>query len=273
MRYSSRGSLPSKRVKRLQKRRFPWYNNRKKQAGIVQKWIVRDGEVRFMKDILKRFGSLLLSAVLLLSLLPLSPASAAAGGRTDDVWIAIEALEQEKLDEAVRAGGSRDGLKASASFFASISEDVEALVTARGDYAPGSVIRSGDSFFWEDTDGRPNGYDPLMRARIYSAVPRSEEELAARLPESGETTAVLAGSADSRDVAVLIPWYKVDKYFTLEPYYRGVQLANAMGGQCRLYTGTDVTIDTVAEVLTTCGIVIINTHGNTDVSQGPGNTS
>ena len=229
-----------------------------------------------MRQILRRFGALLLTAVLLLSLLPLPLAGAAAdrAAPPDSVWCAIEALEQEKLDEAARAGGSRDGLKASASFYASISEDVEALVTSRGDCVPGSVIRSGDSFSWEDTDGEPNGYAPEMRARICSAVPPSEEALAEDLPEAGESAAVLAGSPDSRDVAVIMPWYGIDSMFTLEPYYRGAQLANAMGGECRLYTGTDVTVDTMAEALTSCGVVIMFTHGNTDVGKGqPGNTS
>ena len=153
---------------------------------------------------MKRTISCLLCVLLLLTLVPVQAAESLSG-RPDGVWTAIEALEQEKLDAAARAGQSRDRLKASASFYASISEDVEAMVTARGDCAPGSVFRNGDSFFWEDTDGQPNGYDPAMRARLGSAVPRSEEELAAQLPAPEAGTAVLAGAADSRDVAVLIP--------------------------------------------------------------------
>ncbi|MBQ3379399.1 MAG: hypothetical protein IJG50_05995 [Clostridia bacterium] len=221
---------------------------------------------------IRRAISCLLCALLLLTFVP-AGAAQNTSDRQDDVWTAIEALEQEKLDEAVREGQSRDGLSASAAFYASISEEVEAMVTAREDYAPGSVFRNGDSFFWEDTDGQPNGYDPAMRARLCSAVPRSEEELAAELPKAGERTAVLAGSPDSRDVAVLMPWYGIDRSFTLESYYRGVQLANAMGGECRLYTGTDVTVDSVAEALTACGVVILATHGDTDKRDAPGNTS
>ena len=213
----------------------------------------------------RRILSLLLALALCLSLAP--AAGAAEAGQTDGVWAAIEALEQQELPDRPTAADCERLLP-----------QVEALVTAREDYIPGSGTYKDGVFRWRTADGTACGYDPELRTRINSAVPMPEADRIAAEREadriaaereadraadlSGEETAVLmSGDAGSKDVAVFIPWWGEDNDFLLTIYYLGVQLADAMGGSCKRYLGKEATLDELANALTTCRMVFIHTHG------------
>ncbi len=200
-----------------------------------------------MKKILCLFLALLLC-------LGLMPASGMAESRqTRDVWAEIDALEQKQLAAQPGAAGEEDLL-----------DQVEALVLSQADTVPGSVCRRDGALLWKTADGLACGYDPAIRAQIRKdgaaakTEPAGAKQFAAALQGEQEDAVLLAGDSGSRDVAVLIPW----ESFPIEPYYRGVQLAQAMGGTCRGYVGKEATIEVLGEALTSCRIVIINTHGS-----------
>ena len=67
------------------------------------------------------------------------------------------------------------------------------------------------------------------------------EEEAAQTPQeqpaAQDDAALMSGESGSRDVAVFSPYYGNQPTFTLNAYYDGVQLADAMGGTCHAYLG------------------------------------
>ena len=202
----------------------------------------------------KRILCIFLSLLFCLGCLP--AAGAARGAGEVDVWSAIGALEREGLPAA----------PAPADYEALLPQ-VEALVTARDDCAPGSVSCRDGVLHWRNADGVAFSYDPQLRAAVRDAVPMPEEERAAaereadRAAGTGETAVLMSGNSGSRDVAVFVPWWGEDKSFTLETCYQGIQLADAMGGSCKRYLAGEATIDALADALTTCRMVFVNTHG------------
>ncbi|MBQ1375176.1 MAG: carbohydrate-binding domain-containing protein, partial [Clostridia bacterium] len=173
---------------------------------------------------------------------------------------AIGALEENELPK-----------RPSAADCEGLMPKVEALVTAREDYMPGSAQYRDGVFHWQTDDGTNCGYDPAMRAAIINAVPMPKAERiaaereagrAAELAAAGDTAVLMSGNPDARDVAVFIPWWGKDVNFRLSLYYTGVKLADATGGECRLYLGEDAAVDAIADALTTCCVVMINTHGS-----------
>ena len=207
----------------------------------------------------KRTLLLFLALALCLSLVPAAGAAEADCNRTDGVWAAIEALERRELPARFAAADCERLLP-----------QVEALVTAREDYMPGSAEYRDGAFLWRAADGTACGYDPALRATIVNAVPvpeteriaaEREAERAAGLTGTTGDVTLMSGNSDSKDVAVFIPWWGKDTNFKLDLYYTGVRLANAAGGVCRRYLGEEATVDTIADALTSCCIVIIHTHG------------
>ena len=250
----------------------------------------------------KRVLCLFISLVLCLSLLPADALAAEARpALAGDVWSSIEALEQEGMEGyAVLMDAGTDPAK-DPDYYASLSGEVEALVTARPDCEPGSVIRHGDFFFWKDTAGVVYGYSPDLRAQLNGAcgpedVPEepaaqttdteaTEAEIAAleraqtaRTETAPAGAALMGGTTTDPDVAVFIPHYpNSDSKFTKSAYFRGLQIAEATGGTCTCFNGSDVTIDLLAEALTENGVILFHTHGSTDAyyagRSDPGNTA
>ena len=93
-----------------------------------------------LKGILKRITTCSLALLLLLSLLPADALAAEVRqALAGDVWAAIGELEQEGLEgDAVLMDAESDPSK-DPDYYASLSEEVEALVTARPDYELGKT--------------------------------------------------------------------------------------------------------------------------------------
>ncbi|MBQ9882095.1 MAG: hypothetical protein IJM42_05750, partial [Synergistes sp.] len=214
-----------------------------------------------------------------------------------DVWTAIGELEQAGIEEAAHLMEDGTDPAKNPEYYASLSEQVEALVTARADYEPGSVIRRGAFFFWKDTSGVVYGYSPDLRAQLNGGreqedtealedasaldakIAALEEAQAARTKSASEEVVLMGGTTTDPDVAVFSPYYpNYDERFTKSVYYRGLQIAQATGGKCTFYYGTDVTIDKIAKALTENGVIFFDTHGSTDntlfeLVAAPGNTA
>ncbi|MCR4805462.1 MAG: hypothetical protein K5981_07385, partial [Clostridia bacterium] len=101
----------------------------------------------------KRFGWLMLMALLCLALLPAAVYAEGGDPAEPAVWDAIGQLEDERLPQ-----------DATEDDYAALAPEVEALVTARADYVEGSARYEDGCLFWELTDGWTYAYFPSVRA-------------------------------------------------------------------------------------------------------------
>ncbi len=215
----------------------------------------------------RRFLAALLAALMLFSALPFISAEDRQP-ESGDLWEQITALE----DSALARRSSTASHIVTESDFAALSDSVARLVLQSDDYTPGSLERHGDFFFWLSADGEPNGYSPRLRAKIrQGADPGADPEAC-----SGVETVSFAprgGSAGSVDVAVFQPYYGIDSSFQATYSTEGTRIAKAMGGESTTYKTTAATIDAIADALERCGVVIFDSHGDTDYESGYDYTS
>ncbi|MBQ1589243.1 MAG: S-layer homology domain-containing protein [Oscillospiraceae bacterium] len=231
---------------------------------------------------MNRWISFLLAALLSVSLL--SPVYALRGPEDQgpDSWAAIERIERQAGAEAdLQSLAARE-----AAYAGSVDRMIRA-VEAAPDYVDGSLIRHGDFFFWETADGRVNGYSPSLRAEISlcsGSDPADEAAADLRQTElylrSGADP--VAGTAfaqaepnipDTRDVGVMVP-YSGSYYFCVDKAIaEGQALARSTGGALHVCMAENSNVDTLAQLLQTCGIVLINSHGRTDYEVGEDHSS
>ena len=216
---------------------------------------------------MKRAISVLLAALLSVSLL--SPVYALRGpaDQGPDSWAAIERIERQAGAEAdLQSLAARE-----AAYAGSVDRMIRA-VEAAPDYMDGSLIRHGDFFFWETADGRVNGYSPSLRAEI-SLQSRSEPADAAAPTDGAADGQAEPNVPDARDVGVMVP-YSGSYYFCVDKAVaEGQALARSTGGSLHVCTAENSSVDTLAQLLQTCGIVLINSHGRTDYEVGEDHTS
>ena len=216
---------------------------------------------------MKRAISVLLAALLSVSLL--SPVYALRGpaDQGPDSWAAIERIERQAGAEAdLQSLAVRE-----AAYAGSVDRMIRA-VEAAPDYMDGSLIRHGDFFFWETADGRVNGYSPSLRAEI-SLQSRSEPADAAAPTDGAADGQAEPNVPDARDVGVMVP-YSGSYYFCVDKAVaEGQALARSTGGSLHVCTAENSSVDTLAQLLQTCGIVLINSHGRTDYEVGEDHTS
>ena len=211
---------------------------------------------------MKKWIALLLVVVLTMSLFP-TVTAAEKKADSSDIWAEIARIEDSVINaETVQT-------EAAAAAYAANVDEIIAAVEASDAYVPGSIIRHGDFFYFTTTDGQVNGYSPRLRAAIRSAKATGADPEAV----SGvETTsfATRGGWPDSKDVAVFQPYYGLDSNFTNQYPNEGVSIAQATGGTSTTYKTNDATIDAIADAIETCGVVIFDSHGDTDYSGSGG---
>lgn len=203
----------------------------------------------------------ILALLLILSMLPLPTVLAAQpqalsqsayDAVTDDIWRTIEQLETQS--SAKRSLVQRNG-----ELLAQIISAVEASDT----YVENSLVRNGDFFTWETTEGVVCGYSPRLRAKIRaSAVQDADPEDYAAVERV--SYALRGGSASAKDVAVFQPYYGLDRSFTKQYVNEGTAIAKATGGTSTSYITSEATINAVADALETSAVVIFDSHGDTD---------
>ena len=207
-------------------------------------------------------------ALLLAGLLGLcSPASAAAG-RAPKSWEAIR-----RIEAGIEAANAPQSQEARAAAYAGAVEQMLRAVEAAPDYVPGSLDRHGDFFFWETADGRANGYSPSLRSELRT---RGEAPLPAQTrgeSPAPETEAPRTRTAEdnvggSRDVGVFVPYSGSYYFYADKAIAEGQALADSTGGQLRVYTAENCTVDSLAQALEESGILLINSHGRTDYESG-----
>ena len=176
-----------------------------------------------------------------------------------DIWEELEVLEDEQYAK-----------KATAT---KVAEMAYSLVEASATTKEGTLQKHGDMFFWETTDGAACGYSPRLREKIRATtvdanavVPENEAPITVSYASKG-------GSPTSTNVALIEPYYGLDSSFTTQYQTEGTSIASATGGTYTLYKTTAATIDVIATALQTCGIVIFDSHGDTDYASGDDYTS
>ena len=209
----------------------------------------------------KKLLALLLCLVMVLGMLPTISFAEGKHAKkelsSEGIWETINKIEDEKVI-ATR------GRKATADDYAAIVDDVIEAVEASDSYKDGTIERHGDFFFWETTDGEPQGYSPRLRAQIHttSNPDATAEDFVGRT--ESVSFAVKGGSPSSTNVAVFQPYYGIDTSFTTQYKEEGESIAAATGGTCNTYLTTNATIAQIGAALSNCAVVIFDSHGDTD---------
>jgi hypothetical protein len=207
---------------------------------------------------MKKWLALFLTLALTLSMIPNVFALHGSHEAERDVWDVISAIE-DRADAEANAANAEDRI---AAYNAKIEEIIDA-VTSSSTYVPGTLERHGNFFFWVDTDGNPNGYSPSLRARQRAgAIPGAD-------PMDYAATEVVSytskgGFPGSVDVAAFQPYIGIDGSFTNQYEVRCNAIAQSTGGTGTTYKTNNANINNIGLALSTCGVVIFDSHGTTD---------
>ncbi|MBR4308721.1 MAG: hypothetical protein IKT58_03905, partial [Oscillospiraceae bacterium] len=221
-----------------------------------------------MKKNIMRLMAMILTVAMICSLLPVFASAAKTENQpvveiskkseeiiNADIWDKIDSYEDENIIP-------QRGRAVTAEHYAELSYEIEALVKESDTYVEGSINRNGDFFTWETTEGIVCGYSPELR---YKTRNNSEQGL-----DVVETVsyATKGGSPTSKDVYLIAPYYGYDSSFTDQYKNEANSIAKATGGEYKLYSGTNATLTAVATAMQTAGVVIFDSHGVTDYSNG-----
>ncbi len=238
----------------------------------------------------KRILCILLSLLLLLTLLP--AASLAAEEQPEqmpdesyvfteedyalvenDVFARITDLEAEELHPA-------RGTPATPDDYVRILPQVIEAIESSETYVEGSLVRNGDFVWWRACNGLACAFSPYREAVSHGwqdperMTGEEDPEALDALLEDLETTR--AGTSPSIKVALIQPFWDnntspdgcLDSSFkSSSPKYKDMwqKLCKTAGCSTNYrYTLKDATVDAIAKCMVECGIVIVDSHGDTD---------
>ena len=218
---------------------------------------------------MKRFFAFLLVATILLGLVP----SAFANEKEDDVivyteedyitadlmWEGVTAKEEEMMNKKATAN--------------QMKEAIIAQITASPYYEKDTLIQNGEYIFWETVDGIPCGYSPRLSQIGREATPLEgyDVETAPTVLTTGP--AKKGGSPVSNDIYLIQPYYGLDSSFTTQYLDEANTIAKATGGNVTTYRTTSATIDAIANAIEAGGVIIFDSHGDTDYANGEDSVS
>ena len=205
---------------------------------------------------MKRLFALLLCAILLLTMFPVS--ALAVEAEPADIWEQIAALEEKA--EAKRGAAT---LEARTAAYTEILEEIIDTVEASPDYVADSLIRSGNFIFWMNENGDPCGYAPHLSAKLKeNAIPGADpDELAAVETVS---YAPKGGFPSSTTVTCFQPFKGIDSSFTAQYENECNSIAQALGGTGTTYKASAATIDQIGQAISNSAVVIFDSHGDTN---------
>ena len=238
----------------------------------------------------KRILSLLLALLLLLTLLPAG--SLAAEGQTNaaadepyvfteedyalvenDVFARITDLEAEEIHPT-------RGNPPTPEDYVKILPQVIEAIEASETYVDGSLVRNGDFIWWRASNGMACAFSPYREAVSHGwqdperMTGEKDPEVLDALLEDLETTR--AGTSSSVKVALIQPFWDnntspdgcLDSSFkSSSPKYKDMwqKLCKTAGCSTNYrYTLKGATVDAIAKCMVECGIVIVDSHGDTD---------
>ena len=214
-----------------------------------------------MKHTLKRLLAFLLTLAMVCGLLPTlafaeepTEASAELITAEDDALVQSDILDD--IDAYFVASAKRSGERTLADYVAA-TDDVKALVMASDTYVEGSIVERGDGFFWQTDTGITCGYFPKDR---YEA----DQRVATRAVNTSALATWNYANATKKDVCLVGPMYSEDTSFTSQYTNEALTIAKATGGTAYGLIDTDATVTAIAQAIEKCGVVIFDSHGNTD---------
>lgn len=186
----------------------------------------------------------------------------------EDVWADIVALESSEIH-------AKRGKNATQEDYAALADEVEEIVTASSTYVEGTLNRNGDFISWETTEGVTCGYSPDLRKRVNNAAPTTSYTVSEEDDDSGivSLSATTKNGPGKAHVALIQPYWEIDDNFTRQYYNEAVNLANSMGGGGTHYYDKGANIDNIADAIEKSSVVIFDSHGTTDYSNGDDCTS
>ena len=172
----------------------------------------------------------------------------------DDALVQSDILDD--INAYFDASAKRSSERTLADYVAA-TDDVKALVMASDTYVDGSIVERGDGFFWQTDTGITCGY-----------FPKDRYEADQRVATKSVNTSALAtwdySSATKKDVCLVAPMYSEDTDFTSQYTNEALAIAKATGGTAYGLIDTDATVTAIGQAIEKCGVVIFDSHGNTD---------
>ena len=210
---------------------------------------------------MKRILAILLTIAMVCGVLPTlafaeEPAEASAEFITaeDDALVQSDILDD--INAYFDASAKRSSERTLADYVAA-TDDVKALVMASDTYVDGSIVERGDGFFWQTDTGITCGY-----------FPKDRYEADQRVATKSVNTSALAtwdySSATKKDVCLVAPMYAEDSTFTNQYVNEALAIAKATGGTAYGLIDKNATVTTIGQAFEKCGVVIFDSHGNTD---------
>ena len=190
---------------------------------------------------------LLLISLLAVLLLAALPVCAADSPDEPDYTCADEIFD--------RIYGRLNGRKAVSDETAR-ADSVERVLAAADGVVPGSVRRVGNDLTWRTVDGVACRFSPYLDSLAAGAAPAPAEEPARK-----------SVTTEATDVCLFAPYYGMDDAFEgpgggYDSW--GAILAHFTGGRYVCYERTEATIDTIADAVESCAVVLIDSHGELD---------
>ena len=198
----------------------------------------------------------------------------------NDVFAKINTV---KAEAAAACGGV--GHMTEADYIAAVPQVIEAIKSSET-YVPGTLLQNGNFLVWETTVGMPCCYDPRMEAELRNTdneptpadIARAEARAQAIL-ESAQP--VRGGGPTATNIGLIQPYwesssnYADSSFNNYSPQYKAMwqSLYETTGGQAIRYTMSNATVDNIASAMEQCGLVIFDSHGTTDYSNGNDYTS
>ncbi|MGM9553360.1 MAG: InlB B-repeat-containing protein, partial [Faecousia sp.] len=214
-----------------------------------------------MKHTLKRLLAFLLTLAMVCGLLPTlafaeepTEASAELITAEDDALVQSDILDgiDAYFDESAKRSGER-----TLADYVAATDDVKALVMDSDTYVEGSIVERGDGFFWQTDTGITCGYFPKDR---YEA----DQRIATKSVNTSSLATWDYSSATKKDVCLVAPMYAEDSSFTNQYTNEALAIAAATGGTAYGLIDTDATVTAIGQAIEKCGVVIFDSHGNTD---------
>ena len=202
-----------------------------------------------MKTSTKKLVCALVAVLMLVAVMPLASMAKSAAyaanesmklGKLDKAWTGIEAVEQELI--ARKAAPSSVTM---AAYNAALNNPL---------VDKGSIVWENDNQFAFTVDGMHCVY--CYRVRNTEHVSSIRQDIEEVFGVKGT-----CGSAGSKNVLLVGPYYGQDSSFTDQYKTEAQSIANATGGSLTSLTGTNATGPKIASNYTNKGVVIYDSHG------------
>ena len=223
-----------------------------------------------MKNI-RRMCAMLLVLAMVLAIMPVSGAATEETKRTETK--APEVIPESAYAQADAVFAEIDAVEAQLATKnasqADVSKAAAEVVKASDGYVEDSLEFNGEAFSWWTDGGIRCMYSPRMEKIQREMVPAEGGAQDLIVNEPDETK---GGTATSKQVYLIGPYYGYDENFTNQYKNEATRIAQALGDTdgYTLYSGSAATVDKVATAVSKGAVIIFDSHGCTDYSSSSG---